>query len=196
MNEQDKKETDTLEFQVIDKRQFMDLDKIDISAPAEEKPRYPTYVEELMARMAETERRFEEKKKLVDDEINRTKARLEADFQRRIELEKQKIVLPLLEVMDNLQRAIEAASQGGTVGGLLEGVRMTANLFHTKLQSLGVEHIPALGQPFDPNLQQAVGTIHIKDKNLDGTVVEELQSGYNMNGQLLRPAQVRIGNYD
>ena len=193
--EKQKEETDTLDFQVIDKRQFVNLDAIDKSATAEEKPRYPTYVEELMARMAETERKFHEKKQQIDDEISRTKTRLENDFERRLELEKQKIILPFLDVMDNLQRALDSDSQAGTVEHLREGVRMTANLFRSKLQAMGIDEIPALNQPFDPNLQQAVGTVNVEDPGSDGVVIEEVQSGYCMNGQLLRPAQVRVGRF-
>ncbi len=180
-------------FQVIDKRHFLDLDKIDKEARVEEKPRYPSYVEELMTRLSETERKFEEKKKLIDEEIVRTKARLEADSQRKLELEKQKILLPFLEVLDNLERAIEAASQAENVERLLEGVQMTADLFRSKLQSLGVEAIPALQQPFDPNLEQAVGTIPVAEQSNDGVVMDEVQRGYLLDGQLLRPALVRVG---
>jgi molecular chaperone GrpE len=189
-------ETDSMDFSVIDKRQFMNLDTIDKKALAEEKPRYPSYVEELMARMAETERKFQEKKQQIDAEISRTKTRLESDFERKLSLEKQKILLPFLDVMDNLQRALDSASQTGTVEHLLEGVQMTANLFRSKLQAMGVEVIPALNQPFDPNLEQAVGTVKVKDAGSDGVVVEEVQSGYCLNGQLLRPAQVRVGRLE
>jgi molecular chaperone GrpE len=191
-----REETDTVAFQVIDKRQFLNLDKIEKDSVPEEKPRYPSYVEELMARMAETEKKFQEKKQQIDEEISRTKARLEIDFERRLELEKQRIVMPFLEIMDNLRRAIDSASQAGTIDHLLEGVQMTANLFLSKLQTIGVEVIPALNQPFDPNLEQAVGTIKVKDIDSDGVVVEEVQPGYLMNGQLLRPAQVRVGRFE
>lgn len=146
--------------------------------------------------MAETERKFQEKKEQIDQEISRTKARLEADFERKLELEKQKIVRPFLEVLDNLQRAIDAAAQAGSTDDLLEGVRMTARLFRSKLQSIGVEIIPALDQPFDPNLAQAVGRVKVDQSNLDGIVVEEVLTGYRMNGQLLRPAMVRVGHFD
>jgi molecular chaperone GrpE len=188
-------ELDLPDFQVIDKRQFVNLDTIDKAARVEEKPRYPTYVEELMARVAETERRFQEKKKQIDEEIARTKARLEADFARRLELEKQKIILPLLEILDNLQRATDAAKQAGTVEHLLEGVQMTVDLFRSKLQSMGVEPIAVLGQPFDPNWEQAVGTVKVSEASRDGIVIEETQPGYSMQGQLLRPAQVRVGRF-
>lgn len=194
--EQKSEDSDTLDFQVVDKRQFVNLDTLDRETVPEEKPRYPSYVEELMTRMAETERRFQEKKQQIDEEIGRTKARLENDYERKLELEKQKILLPFLEVMDNLKRALDAASQTGTIEHLLEGVQMTVNLFRSKLQAMGVETIAALNQPFDPNLAQAIGTIKVKDAAGDGMVVEEVQEGYCLNGQLLRPAQVRVGRLE
>ena len=190
-----KTESGAPEFQVVDKRQFLDLDNLDLGK-VEEKPRYPAFVEELMARTAETERKFEEKKKQIDEEIARTKSRLEADYERRLELEKHKIILPFLEVMDNLQRALEAAPQTGSIESLLEGVQMTAEQFRAKLQAIGIEAISALGKPFDPNSAQAVGRVKVSDPDRDGTVVEEMQTGYSMNGQLLRPAQVRVGHHE
>jgi molecular chaperone GrpE len=51
-------------------------------------------------------------------------------------------------------------------------------------------------QPFDPNLEQAVGTIKVTDAGRDGIVIEEVQTGYRMHGQLLRPAQVRVGRFE
>lgn len=187
---------DSLDFQVIDKRKFVDLENVSREDVQEEKPRYPSYVEELMARMAETERKFEERKKQIDEEISRTRSRLESDYERRLELEKRKFILPFLEVLDNFQRAIDAASQSGTVDHLLQGVQMTADLFRSKLQSMGVEAIQALDQPFDPNLAQAIGTVAVDEASRDGIVVEEIQPGYSMGGELLRPAQVRVGQYE
>ncbi|HYK89607.1 MAG TPA: nucleotide exchange factor GrpE [Acidobacteriota bacterium] len=190
-----KQQKDTQEpaaFQVIDKRHFLDLDNLDKST-VEEKPRYPSYVEELMGRVAETERRFDEKKKQIDQEIARTKARLEADYSRRIELEKQKLVLPLLDVLDNLERALDAVAKSGSVDHLREGVEMTANLFRARLQELRVEWVPLVGSPFDPNLSQAVGIVKVEEDDRDGVVMEEVLRGYRMGDQLLRAAQVRVG---
>ncbi len=187
-------ESEPLDFQIVDKRQFLNLDNVD-KTTIEEKPRFPSYVEELITRAQETERKFEEKKKQIDEEITRTKARLENDYQRRLDLEKQKIILPFLEVLDNLQRAI-AAGPTGTVEHLIEGVQMTAKQFLSMLQSIGVEPIAVLNQPFDPNLEQAVGMVKVAESSRDGVVVEEVQTGYCYNGQLLRPAQVRVGRQD
>ena len=186
-------EAETSRFNVVDKRKFLNPDAVDMNSVNEETPRYPSYVEELMAKMKETERRFEEKKKQIDEEIGRVRVRLETDFEQRVEAECRRLALPFLEVLDNLERALTASTNSASVEQLREGVEMTAHIFRVKLQSVGVEAISALGQPFDPNLAQAVGMVPVDDASQDGMVVEELQTGYTMRGQLLRPAQVRVG---
>jgi molecular chaperone GrpE len=198
MDSQDKfskSESEPAEFQVIDRRKFLNMEDHFDKTAMEDKPRFPSYVEELMGKMAEMERKFAEKKEQIDEEIARTRVRLETDFQRRLDLEKQKVLLPFLEVLDNLQRAL-VAGPAGTVEHMIEGVRMTVNLFHSKLLAMGVEPLSAMNQPFDPNLEQAVGMVKVTDANRDGIVVEEVQPGYCLNGQLLRPAQVRVGKLD
>ena len=165
------------------------------SSPAEAKPRYPTYVEELMGRVAETERRFEEKKMQIEAEISRTKSRLEADYSRRVELEKQKLVVPFLEVLDNLERAISAAPTGMESDSLRQGVELVAKLFRSKLKDMGVEPIEVLNQPFDPHLGQAVGVVPVSDAGQDGLVSEEVLRGYRLGDQIIRPAQVLVGKH-
>jgi len=189
----DNKADEPAAFQVIDRRHFLDLDKTQTPATAEEKPRYPSFVEELMGRLAATEKRFEEKKAQMHEEIMRTKARLEGDFQRRIEIERQKILLPFLEVLDSLERALAVASPGGDGENFRQGIELIAGLFRSKLQAEGVEAIPVLNQPFDPNLGQAVAVTSVVDPDQDGIVVDEVRRGYRMGEQLLRPAQVRVG---
>ena len=189
----DRKEQEPAAFQVIDKRHFLDLDKIGTKPVIEEKPRYPTFVEELLGRLEATEQRFEERKKQMQEEIARTKARLEADFQRRIEIERQKILLPILEVLDNLERSLVATAQVGAINNFHQGIEMIVSLFHSKLLAQGVEAIPVLNQPFDPNLGQAVGMVTVADPSQDGIVLDEVQKGYRIGEQLLRPAQVRVG---
>ena len=180
------------DFRVVDKRHFADLDNLP-QTPVEEKPRYPSMIEELMAKLSETERRFDEKRKQVDAEIGKMRSRLEADYERRVSIDKQKLLLSFLDVLDNLERAIEAAETAGKTEDLLHGVEMTANAFRSKLLEHGVEPIPVQDQPFDPNLHQALGVVPVSDENKDGHVAEEVLRGYKMGDQLLRPAQVRVG---
>lgn len=183
------------EFRVVDKRHFSPADlQAPLSGAVEEKPRYPSFVEELMARVAETERRFAERVKQVDQEIARSKGRLEAEYGRKLALEKQQLLLPLLEVLDNLERALQAA-EAGSKDDLIEGVKMTAALFRAKLKAHAVEPLEVLNQPFDPNQSQAVGVVPVSEPSRDGVVVDELLPGYRMGDGLLRPAQVRVGQY-
>jgi molecular chaperone GrpE len=182
-------------FRVVDRRHYLDIAGSAATDKGQvlEKPRYPSFVEELMARVAETERRFEERKKQIDDEIRRSRERLEADFQRNLQHEKLKIFLPFLEILDNLQRALQAAAEDDTEAPILQGIRMIAGQFESCLKAQGVEPLELLHQPFDPNLSQAVGVVPVRDPAMDGLVVEELLRGYRLGDQVMRPAQVRVG---
>jgi molecular chaperone GrpE len=187
---------ESAEFRVVDKRHFANVDEIvSSSGPVEEKPRYPSYVEELMARTAETERRYAEKVKQIDQEIARVKARLEAEHERQFALAKQDLLLPFLEILDNLERALRAESQAGTHEDLVGGLRLTVDLFRTKLRKQEIEPFEVLGHPFDPNMSQAIGVVPVADRAQDGVVVEEVLPGYRMGDSLVRPAQVRVGQY-
>jgi molecular chaperone GrpE len=182
-------ETESSELRVVDKRRFTETGQATANSQFSEKPRYPSFVEEQLAKL-------EQKKQQFEQENLKTRARLDADFDRKLAIEKRNLALPLLEVLDNLERAIEAAQKAGNTGTLLEGVEMTANLFRSKLQMIGVEPLAILDQPFDPNLSQAVGVIEVTDEARDGIVEEQLVPGYRMGDQLLRPAQVRVGKFN
>jgi molecular chaperone GrpE len=187
---------DTAQFRVVDRRPFAGMEEGALpSGPVEVKPRYPTYVEELMAKVADTESRFAERVKQIDQEIVRSKTRLELEYERRLSLAKQELLLPFLDVLDNLERAIRAAGDGGNSGDLLQGLRLTADLFRARLKSAAVEPIPVVNQPFDPNFSEAIGVVPVSDPLHDGWVVDELLPGYRMGENLLRPARVRVGRY-
>jgi molecular chaperone GrpE len=183
------------QFRVVDRRPFANLGEMPVETVEQGKPRYPSFVEELMAKLKTVEDRFEEKKKQIDEEIARTKSRLETDYGRRFEKERHQIVLPFLEVLDNLERAILVSEQERETGHLHDGVCMTANLFRAHLKNLGVESIAVLDQPFDPNIGQAVGMVSVEEASKDGIVIEEVLRGYTMGNQLLRAAMVRVGQH-
>jgi molecular chaperone GrpE (heat shock protein) len=180
----------------VDRRHFtQDTAGAEISGPVEEKPRYPTFVEELLERTARTEKRYAERMQQVGEELAKTKARLEAEYERKFASGKTGLLIPFLEVLDNLERAVEAARSSGSCADLIEGVEMTAALFRARLRLHAVEPIEIMGLPFDPNVSQAVGVVPVTDRNQDGVVVEEVLRGYRMAETLIRPAQVRVGRY-
>ncbi len=185
------------EFRVIDRRHFATpADLPAVEGPVAEKPRYPSFVEELIARMNETEKRFRERVKQMDLETARTRARLEVEYDRKLSLSKQDLLAPFLDVLDNMERALQAASGKEGETDLLKGLRLTAELFRKQLRAQGVVPVDVLGEPFDPNLSQAVGLMPVSEASKDGVVVEEVLRGYRMGDRLLRPAQVRVGHFD
>ncbi|HEX2164278.1 MAG TPA: nucleotide exchange factor GrpE [Thermoanaerobaculia bacterium] len=94
----------------------------------------------------------------------------------------------LLEVVDNLQRALAA---GGSADDLKTGVEMTLRQLEDVLGRHGIEGVHAVGRPFDPTVHEAVSRIEDPDAET-ATVVEELQRGYRLHERLLRPARVVV----
>jgi molecular chaperone GrpE (heat shock protein) len=95
-------------------------------------------------------------------------------------------------VLDNLERATEAADSGGTLEQVTAGVRQTAESFKNTLAAAGIEAVPALGEVFNPELHEAVETAEV-DPDQDGQVIAEYARGYRVGDRLLRPARVKVG---
>jgi molecular chaperone GrpE len=128
----------------------------------------------------------------------RTKADFE-NYQKRaardLAVERRYALTPLaqdiLPALDNLDRAMDAAKQAGETGPLVQGVALVQTQFLDILRRHGITRIDALGQPFDPNLHQAVMQQPTKDYP-PSTVVLVLQHGYVIHDRVLRPASVAV----
>jgi molecular chaperone GrpE (heat shock protein) len=94
--------------------------------------------------------------------------------------------------MDDLERAIDAAEKEGSSEAILQGIRSIANSFKNALTNAGVESIAAVGEPFNPELHEAVDTEET-DPEMDGIVVDEYSRGYRIGDRLLRPSRVKVG---
>ena len=102
------------------------------------------------------------------------------------------VIISILPVLDNLDRALEAASSEDTAG-IIKGVEMVQRQFLGVLETLGVSIIKTEGEKFDPALHDASGTEKVDDDNLDGRVIAERLKGYRTKDRVLRPAQVVVG---
>lgn len=159
-------------------------------------------VAELVATRAELKRVEAERADLADQ-----LARRQADFEnyrKRVERERGEsynrmvgdVVSRLLPVLDNLRRALdtEASQQAGEseeFRHFLQGVELIYKQLSDVLESLGVQPVAALGQPFDPHIHEAVSTEQTEDYEPD-TVIQELVRGYRLGEKLLRPAIVKV----
>jgi len=98
-------------------------------------------------------------------------------------------LLPLLPVLDSLERAL---ATGSTDRDFYDGVAATHRLFLAALREAGAEPIESVGQPFDPNLHEAVASVPADGEVAPGTVVREVRRGWRLGDELLRPAQVVV----
>jgi len=150
--------------------------------------------------IGQQETQVADKDHLIEEHIERYK-RLQADFEnhrRRTRQEKedlsmvvaQNVLIDLLPVVDNFERALSSAA-AQDAATLLLGVEMIHRQFLQVLEKSGLTTVEALGQMFDPQKHDAV--MRVEDETqVDGTVVEELQKGYAVRGKVIRPSMVKV----
>jgi molecular chaperone GrpE len=118
---------------------------------------------------------------------------------------REAVLRDMLDVMDNLERAVGAYGVGDTpvkpgagsaaatadAQAVLKGVELVLRLFQSKLDRYGIKRIDAEGQPFDPHLHEAISRIETADVRA-GHVAVEMQRGYRIGDRLLRPSMVGV----
>lgn len=180
-------------FSVIDRRSTSG------DAPAgDAAPRLPSYVEELKARAEEAERRAREISaayRRIDEERDAFRERLSRDLDRRLEIARADLLRKVLDVLDDLDRAIAAARAATDPAPLLAGVTLIRERLFQALASEGVKPVQTAGLRFDPAVAEAIATEETSDPERDGLVLEESSGGYVLGGTLLRPARVRVARF-
>jgi molecular chaperone GrpE len=201
--DQKSRRDDDPEIRVTDRRRIHvdDDDEAGNDARVETPSLKPSFVEELEARtkaaeqkVLEVQSRFEQLRKQLQSETDETRQRLNRAADERAHREKANFIAGLLPVLDNLQRATEAAETGSSSEVIAEGIRQTSSSFENALAAAGVEPIEAMGQPFDPQLHDAVETVEV-DPEDEGKVVADYARGYKIGDRLLRPARVKVGRH-
>jgi len=124
-------------------------------------------------------------------EMQNLRRRTEKDVQNAHKFGQEKLIKELLPILDNFDRAIEAAPEGGEVDPVLEGVRMTQGMMYSALEKFNVVTVDPMGEPFDPQVHQAMSMVEnpLVEPN---TVIAVMQKGYTLSGRLLRPAMVMV----
>lgn len=167
----------------------------DGDAPAERSSTKPTYVEELERQVAEKDKTAQEyiaKYRQAASEFDESRLRLRREISKDIERARREILSDLLEVLDNLDRAIDAGAKSSSAETLLQGVDMVRRQFLSKLEALGVKRIESEGMPFDPMKHEAVTTVPAASPDDDGRVIGVVRHGYTIGEDVLRPASVAV----
>jgi molecular chaperone GrpE len=178
----------------------------DGDAPAEARSDKPTYVAELEAKLAEKDRQLQDvltKYRQASGEFEEARIRLRREISKDIERGRREIISDLLEVLDNLDRAIDSARQPApakpdavgnltSIATLLQGIQMVQRQFVAKLEGLGVSRIDVGNAMFDPLLHEAITTVPAATPDDDGRIVGVVRHGYRIGGDVLRPAAVAV----
>jgi molecular chaperone GrpE len=121
--------------------------------------------------------------------------RISKNLQRKFTQRHETLLLKFIDILDNLDRALEAATISYAGQPLLEGMILVRTQLLQRLQEEGLERIPVLGLPFDPEVAESVGTHPVPEPDHQNLVVKELMRGYRVNGRVVRPSRVLIGEY-
>ena len=127
----------------------------------------------------------------LQEEMNSFRVRMEARGKLKAERQAFETVRAFFEPVQNLARSLEGSSED--VEGLLEGLRLVHHQFDDALKGLGLEPIPGVGSPFDPNLHEALALQPVEDADQDGVVLLVHAPGFMVRGKVLHAAQVVVG---
>jgi len=159
---------------------------------AEAAPAVDELSQQLQQALAERDAHHERWQRTLADWDNfRKRAAKEAEQERLYSL--MPLIRDLLPGLDNLQRALQAAEQGGDIEQLVQGVQMVFQQFHDVLAKYHIEVIPAVGQPFDPNLHEAVQQMP-SNEHPPMTVLHEVERGYRLHDRIVRPSKVIVSS--
>jgi molecular chaperone GrpE len=181
---------------VIDRRWWANADPAATSDKQPSTSLKPTYVEELEQQLAEKDKQVQEyiaKYRQAANEFEEARLRLRREISKDIERGRREILADLLEVLDNLDRALEATKTGASNDALVQGVEMVRRQFLAKLEGFGVRPIDVTpGGRFDPTLHEAVTAVPAANESDEGTVVGVVRRGYRIHDDVLRPAAVAV----
>ncbi|MFC1900408.1 nucleotide exchange factor GrpE [Chloroflexota bacterium] len=150
-------------------------------------------IEELKKALAEEKEKAENYlaswQRAQADFIN-SKRRNEHEMEERRKFANSGLLLGILPVFDDLERALASVPPGISEESWVDGIRLISNKALAELEIQGLLPIQAIGEPFDPNLHEAIR----EDNGKEGIVIEEIQRGYIFHDRILRPSRVVVGN--
>ena len=144
-----------------------------------------------MDRLRATAEEADKRVLMAQAEAENFRKRMRRDFEDQLKFAALPLVADLLEVRDNLSRAIEAAADADSSAALRDGVAIVFKQLDDTLAKYGVCEIPALGELFDPNFHEAISQIP-SDEYSEGTIAHVAVTGFQMHDRVVRPSQVVV----
>jgi len=181
-------------FRVSDRRWWNSDASPDPATAVEE--RKPSYVEQLEQELADRDRRLREmagQVRAAEAEVERARARIERDAARQQQAARAEFLRGFLDLMDDVDRAVEAATSADAPQALRDGIDLLRRRFVAKLAEQGITRLDPLGEAFDPRLHEALTVFPVLDASEDGRVAAVITPGYLAGDEVLRPARVAVG---
>ncbi len=129
----------------------------------------------------------------TEAELENVRRRMQREMQEQTRFANQSLLVDLLPVLDNIERAIDAAQRSSEGGGLLEGFKMVQQLLLSTFERYHCTRVRATGQDFDPSLHEALAQMPSPDVPA-GHVLHVSQEGYQLHDRVIRPAQVVVSS--
>ncbi len=185
-------------FTVTDRRHWVQDSNGDEAEEAQVEERLPTYVEQLKKEAEEKDKRLKEyiqayKAKIA--ETDELRQRLQRENESRLEQTRANFFKNTVPILDNLKRAIDAASSAQDFDSFKQGVEMIFDQMKKEFEDQGISIIEAEGKPFDPSLHEAFLTHETDNPALDNMVLEELEPGYLYKEKLIKAAKVKVAKH-
>lgn len=125
----------------------------------------------------------------TEAEMDNLRRRTRREIEDNAKFANQRLMVDLMEVVDNLHRALGVANQS-TAEALVAGVQMVSHQFDEVMKRHGCQRISTLGEMFDPNFHEALQMV--PSDSPAGSVIQEVRTGYRLHDRLIRPAQVIV----
>jgi molecular chaperone GrpE len=164
--------------------------------PAEDEGRkseidFETLESEAVAAAQQEVARMRDAMLRMQAETENTRKRLTRELERSRKLALERFMKDLLDIRDSLERGLEVDKESATVDSLIEGQQLTLKMLSKVMEDHNLELIDPAGQPFDPELHEAMTVLPSADHE-ENTVIEVLQKGFRLHDRLVRPARVVV----
>jgi len=133
------------------------------------------------------------------DQLLRLQAEF-ANYRKRVEKEKMEalkfgrviMIERMITILDVMEGALKHSQNATDINSLIKGFEIVVQEFFRFLKSEGAQPLKTLGEHFDPHLHEALEQIETNKEEENNIILEEIQKGYTLNGQLIRPAKVKV----
>ncbi len=129
--------------------------------------------------------------KYLQADFENYRKRMEKEIRETAQITSEKLIINLLNVVDELELALGSGKETEDKQALLKGVEMILKKLSNTLEQEGLARIKAVGEPFNPSFHEVMAEIPLK-KHDEGVIVEEVRAGYILSGRVIRPAIVKV----